>query len=86
MLHKDPMLPIEATLPTLPNEVVGQPQGDAVPDAIPAAHKACVRQSNQRYHLMPRSNTLDVANRCDNHERCIYDKFAKEVRCLLAKL
>ncbi len=39
MLHKDPMLPKEATLPTLPNEVVGQPQGDAVPDAIPAAFK-----------------------------------------------
>lgn len=44
MLHKDPTLPIDATLPTLPKLVVGQPQGDAVPDAIAAAsEKSLVR-------------------------------------------
>ena len=37
MLHKDPTLPIDATLPTLPKLIVGQPHGDAVPDAIAAA-------------------------------------------------
>ncbi len=43
MLHKDPTLPIDATLPTLPRLVVGQPQYDAVPDAIAAAsHKSWV--------------------------------------------
>jgi hypothetical protein len=39
MLHNEPTLPIDATLPMLPKLVVGQLQGVAVPLAMPAAHR-----------------------------------------------
>jgi hypothetical protein len=86
MLHKDPMLPIEATLPTLPNEVAGQPQGDAVPDAIPAANMSRVRHSSIEYQLMPKVHKNNKEQKYVTPERCDDENFVKEVSCLLAKL
>lgn len=52
MLHSEPTLPIEETLPTLPKLVVGQPQGLAVPLAMPAAEARTKSGYNRRMPYM----------------------------------